>query len=161
MIYSNSSTRRQDRLLDENAAYELLKKGEYGVLSMQAEKGGAYSVPISYVWDEKESVYFHCATEGKKLRYIALCNKVSFCIVGQTNVIPEKFTTAYESIVLDCVAELGLSNEEKMKALELLIEKYSPNDKTKGMEYAKKSFNKTEIVKMKIIKWSGKCKNIS
>ena len=160
MIYSNNNIRRQDRLLDEQSANELLKKGEYGVLSMQAEKEGVYAVPINYVWDGKNAIYFHCALKGKKLRYINLSNTVSLCVVGKTNVISNKFTTEYESIILDCKAFVNIQKNERMKALELLLEKYSPTDKIIGMKYAEKSFSKTEIVRLNIDTWSGKCKRI-
>ena len=51
MIFSNDNIRRQDRLLDEERAMEIIKEGEYGVLSMQDAGGnGAYGVPINYVW---------------------------------------------------------------------------------------------------------------
>ena len=39
MEFNNSQIRRQDRLLDEERAMEIIKEGEYGVLSMQAEDG--------------------------------------------------------------------------------------------------------------------------
>lgn len=32
MKFDNGSVRRQDRLMDEERAYEILKQGEYGVL---------------------------------------------------------------------------------------------------------------------------------
>jgi nitroimidazol reductase NimA-like FMN-containing flavoprotein (pyridoxamine 5'-phosphate oxidase superfamily) len=160
MIYSNQDVRRQDRLLSEESAILLLKNGEIGVLSMQAENGGAYAVPVSYVWDGKGSVYFHCAKDGRKLRCIALCNSVSFCVVGRTNVIPDKFTTEYESIILECKAYTNLPSEERMKALEQILDKYSPADKTAGRKYAENSFNKTEIVRLDIEHWSGKRKTV-
>ena len=160
MIYSNADVRRQDRLLTEESAILLLTKGEYGMLSMQAENGGAYAVPISFVWDGVRSVYFHCAKEGRKLRCIELCNRVSFCVVGRTQVIPDKFTTEYESIILDCKAVISLPADERMKAFELILDKYSPEDKAAGMKYAEKSFDKTEIVRLDIEKWSGKCKTV-
>lgn len=158
MIYSNKNVRRQDRLLDEQSARKLLATATYGVLSMQAENGGGYGVPVSYVWDGKETIYFHCAHEGKKLRCIVLCNKVSLCVIGKTNVISDKFTTEYESIILEFNASVGLTEEERMKALELLLDKFSPDDKTVGMKYARNSFHKTEIVKLDIGSWSGKAK---
>lgn len=49
MNYNTESVRRQDRLLNEQAAIELLSGGEYGVLSLQAEAGGGYGIPINYV----------------------------------------------------------------------------------------------------------------
>ena len=45
--YDNTAVRRQDRLLDVARACELLRTGEYGVLSMQAEEGGGYGIPLS------------------------------------------------------------------------------------------------------------------
>ena len=139
MEFSNVKVRRQDRLLDEKSARELLASATYGVLSMQAENGGGYAVPVSYVWDGQETIYFHCATEGRKLRCIELCNKVSLCVIGETQVVSDKFTTGYESIILECIASIRLPEEERMKALELIIDKFSPKDKKVGMKYARNS----------------------
>jgi len=160
MKYTNESVRRQDRLLNEETARSILKQGEYGVLSMQTENCGAYGIPISYAWDEKHSIYAHCAHEGRKLRCIDLCNKVSFCVVGKTTVLPSKFSTEYESIVLCCSAHRGLPADERMKALMLLLEKYSPNDMEKGKKYAENSVEKTEIIRLDIIEWSGKSRTV-
>ncbi len=160
MIYTNSDIIRQDRLLEERSAKELLMNSEYGVLSMQSEDGGVYSVPLNYVWDNNESIYFHCAMEGRKLRCMDKYNNVSFCIVGITNVISDKFTTEYESIILECKAFRKLHDDERMKALELILDKYSPKNKVLGMKYAEKSFKRTEIVRLDIDKCSGKCKKI-
>ena len=77
MKYSNEQVRRQDRLMDEAAARRLLKEGEYGILSMQSEDGGGYGIPVSYVWDGGDLIYIHCAPEGRKLRCIDACAKVS------------------------------------------------------------------------------------
>jgi len=158
MNYTNANVRRQDRLLDEQSARELLMKGEYGVLSMLNEAGGVYSVPVNYVWDGERSLYFHCAVEGRKLRCIDTKNVVSFCVVGRTKVIAEKFSTEYESIVLECKAFRNLPEEEKMKAFRLILEKYTPDETVKGMQYAKDAFSKTEIVRLDIENWSGKSK---
>ncbi len=160
MKYTNETVRRQDRLLDEKSAVEILRNGEYGFLAMQSENGGGYGLPISYVWNERNSIYLHCSPTGRKLRCIELCNKVTFSVVGKTKVIPEKFTTAYESIILECNASINLPKEEKMIALELLIDKYSPNDKEIGLVYAEKSYDRTEIIRLDVLNWSGKCKRI-
>ena len=157
MIYSNSDIRKKGRQLEEKSARKLLKKGEYGVLSMLSEKSNIYGIPISYVWDGDKFIYLHCALEGRKLRGIDKNNNVSFCVVGRTNVISEKFTTDYESIILECQAYMNLDDEERMNALILILDKYSPNDKTVGLKYAEKSFKRTEIIRLEVKKWSGKC----
>ena len=46
MKYVNDRIRRQDRLMDEERAIELLREGEYGVLSMVSEDMG-YGIPVT------------------------------------------------------------------------------------------------------------------
>lgn len=161
MKFDNSQVRRQDRLLDEPQARELLAAGEYGVLSMVSPEGRAYGVPISYVWDGGEYIYLHAAPEGEKLRALDGCAEVSFCVVGRTHVVPDRFTTEYESIVLRCRARRGLPPEERMHALELLLAKYSPDDAAVGRKYAAGSFGRTEIVRLTVETMSGKCKRLN
>lgn len=161
MEYNNQDVRRQDRLLDETRAFEILRDGEYGILSMQSEDGnGAYGIPINYVWDRGNSIYIHCAPVGRKLRCIDTCPNVSFCVTGRSRVIPDKFTTGYESVVLQCTAHHSLHEAERMSALSLLLSKYCPDHKAQGIEYANKSFPRTEIIRLDIQKVSGKTKKM-
>ncbi len=160
MQYTTKKIRRQDRILEEKSALLLLKEGEYGVLSVQRETSGGYGIPVNYVWNEESSIYLHCAPQGRKLKCIDFCDIVSFCIIGRTKVIPEKFTTNYESIILDCVAVRNLEEKERMKALEQLVNKYAPNEKMTGMKYIEKSFYRTEIIRLDIVEFSGKTKSV-
>ncbi len=160
MNYIESEIRRQDRLLEYSNAIELLRNCEYGVLSMQAGDDGAYGIPVNYVWDDELSIYIHCAPEGRKLRCITSCDRVSFCVVGSTRVIPDKFTTEYESVVLACTAHTHLPEEERRRALSLLIGKYSPEYTETGLQYAEKSFHRTEVIRLDIVSASGKCKRV-
>lgn len=158
--YDETTIRRQDRLLSEQSAINLLHNGEYGYLSMVDEDDNAYGIPISFVWDGCNAIYLHCAPEGRKLRALATHSRISFCVVGSTHVIPDKFTTGYESLVIDCKASVGLPAEERRHALELLIDKYSFDYKEIGLKYAEKSFHRTEIIRLDIISMSGKSKQI-
>lgn len=158
MIYNNTDVRRQDRLLDETSALAILNSGEYGILSMIDETGKAYGVPLNYVWDGENYIYIHCATEGRKLRSIDKNPAVSFCVVGKTNVISAKFTTEYESIILECTAKRGLEPEIRMKALLLLVDKYSPGFQSSGKKSAENALKITEIIRLQIVNWSGKRK---
>lgn len=160
MNYRNENVRRQDRLLTETDAKLLLKNGEYGVLSIVDDNGNPYGVPISFSWDGEDSIYLHSALEGKKISSLQKNPKVSFTIVGMTNVLQEKFSTEYESIILECNAFLNLSIEEKMKGLILLVEKYSPDDIESGKKYAEKAIGETEVIKLLVLNWSGKGKKL-
>lgn len=163
MKYNNDNIRRQDRLLAEDEARELLCTGEYGVLSMISGTEGkarAYGIPVNYVWDGDDTLYIHCAKEGRKLRCIGQNACVSFCVVGQTHVVPNKFTTAYQSVVLECRAETGLSEDERRRALRMILEKYSPDYVEVGMTYAERSFARTEVIRLSALTWSGKSKRM-
>ena len=159
MNYDNSHVRRQDRLLDEARARELLATAEYGVISMVDLDAKPYGVPVNFVFDV-DCIYIHCATEGRKLDILEIHEEVSFCIVGRVNLLPSKFTTEYESVILTGEATIITDDEERMHALELLLEKYSPNDVKVGMKYAQSSFSRTEIIRIDIDTFSGKQKRV-
>lgn len=160
MKFDNRVVRRQDRLLEQERATALLRTAEWGVLSMRDEDGAPYGIPINYVWDGEASLYLHCAPDGRKLRCLDHEPRVSFTIVGRVNLLPAKFTTEYESIVLTATATRHLPDDEKRHALELLLDKLSPNDKEVGMKYATASFHRVEIIRLDIERWSGKRKQV-
>lgn len=161
--YENENVRRQDRLLDEQESMQIIQNGEFGILSMVENREndwGAYGIPINYVWDKNNCIYFHCAPAGHKLECTDIHPMVSLCIVGRTHVISSKFTTAYESVIIRGKLTRGLSLEERMSALTLLLEKYSADDKEIGMKYAEKSFHRTEVLRLEIENITGKAKKI-
>lgn len=152
--------RRQDRVLDNNRAIELLQIAEYGFLSLgESENGYAYGIPISFAYDKEENtLYFHCAPEGHKLDNLKRNNKVSFCVVGKTQPISEKFTTLYESVIVFGKANIYLSDEEKRISLRKLVEKYCPEHIELGETYMDKSFHRTFTFKIEIERITAKCK---
>lgn len=156
-FYDNTAVRRQDRLLAFDRALELLRNGEYGFLALGGESG--YGLPTNFVLCDT-SIYFHCAPEGEKLRRMALCDKASFCVVGNTAPQPGKFTTEYESVLVFGRITLVSDDTERMRALEFLIDKYSAEFKETGLKYAEKSFHRTTILRLDIDRLSGKCKKI-
>lgn len=161
MKFNNSKVRRQDRLMDEPSAYTLLKDGEFGILSMvDAASGGGYGVPLNYVWDGNDSIYIHCAPDGEKLNNLRANPEVTFCIVGKRRLIPEMFTTEYESIMLKGTAHCDLPAEERMRALHAVVEKFSPEHLPLGYKYSEKSFHRVEVIRVDIREWSAKCKHV-
>lgn len=153
--------RRQNRILeDQNRIEELLSTSEYGFLSLGTTSDGyGYGIPISYAYDnETNSLYFHCAMEGQKLDIIKENSKVSFCVVGNTRPIAEQFTTLYESVIAFGKVETAMSDEEKRKALRLLVQKYSTGHETLGENYIDKSWNRTFTFKIVIEHLTAKAK---
>ena len=161
MEYANNDVRRRDRLLSEERAVELLSTAEYGVLSLVDEGEMPYGIPVNFVWDGNKSLYIHCAPVGRKLRIIERNPNVSFCIVGRVNLLPMQFTTEYESVVLRGTAHIGLTDEEKMHALMLLVDKMSPEYRELGEKYSQKSFHRVNIIRIDVEEFSGKRKYVN
>jgi len=136
--------RREDRQITNNEAIEILNKGEYGVLSMCTTDNQGYGVPLNYTFTDN-ALYFK------------INNKVSFCVVGKTQVIPAKFGTLYESALVSG-SILDVEGAEKQDALMLFIEKYSPEYITEGKAYIESFYSRVHIIKLSIESISGKAR---
>ncbi|WP_019849975.1 pyridoxamine 5'-phosphate oxidase family protein [Desulfitobacterium sp. PCE1] len=146
--------RNKKRQLKLEEAKELLINGEYGILATNGENGYSYAIPLNYVY-VNDKIYFHCAIEGHKLDNIALNNKISFCVVGKTELAPEKFTSKYESVLIFGRAFIA-DEDEKKKALIGLINKYSSGYEKQGGKYIDRSIQDTCVVKIEIDQITGK-----
>jgi len=151
----NYEMRRSDRKTTEKEAIEILIKCSYGVLSTISDSGYPYGVPVNYIYDNG-CIYFHCAADkGHKLKNIESNPNVCFTVVGNEMIIPEKFTTSYESVIVFGTAE-KINGVNKQTALERIIEKYSPDFKENGLEYITKAFEATDIIKITPLQITGK-----
>lgn len=147
--------RRKDRATDRTEAEAILAKGEYGILATIGEDGYPYGVPISYAVDQ-EKIYFHCAkASGHKNLNLEYSDKVCFTVVGATEVLPSEFATRYESVIVFGKAKVA---EDKMRGLEKIVEKYSPDFKPEGKAYAERAFKAVELYEIQIEKITGKAR---
>ena len=106
-------------------------------------------MPISYVYYEK-CIYFHSAKVGHKIDNIKNHEKVSFNVVGDTEVLPSKFSIKYEIVIAK------IDGEEKEMALLKLIEKYSPEFLQEGKLYISRAKDATSVMKISIEHMTGK-----
>jgi len=148
--------RRKDRAITEEEAIALLNKAEYGVLSTVSENGEPYGVPLNF-WVIDHCIYFHCAVEGQKIDNIQQNKSVSFCAVGNTQILPDKFATKYESVIVSGKAE-EVIDMNKQLALEGLLHKYSPEFIDRGIKYIEDLNEKTRVFKITIHKLTGKAR---
>lgn len=119
--------RRKKQQLTKEACDEILSCGTSGVLALSGDGGYPYAVPLSYVYSQGK-IYFHCATSGHKIDAINQDPKASFCVIGQDQVIPEKYTTCYRSVIVFGTVRILEDDQEKMDAVKILAEKYSPHE---------------------------------
>lgn len=147
--------RRHEKQMTKNDALELLEKGEYGVLSLVGDDGYPYGVPVNYVY-KNGFIYFHSASEGHKVDRLRENSKVSFCVVGDTEVLPSEFSTKFESIIVFGKVKEVVAEEDKRTGLFAIIHKYSFKFMDKGRKYIEDDYEKAKLYKIEIEHFTGK-----
>lgn len=124
--------RRFKQQLPHGECEEILKKNSSGVLALSGDDGYPYAVPMSYVYSDGK-LWFHSALTGHKVDALRRCPKASFCVIDRDDVIPERYTTEFKSvIVFGTVREL--TGEEFLSAIRQLADKYAPLQGTEPRE---------------------------
>lgn len=117
--------RRASQEMPREACDDVLRRGTSGVLAVAGDGGYPYAVPLSYAWDEGRIV-FHSARSGHKLEALRRDPRASFCVVDQDQVVPERFTTHFRSVIaFGTVRELTEAGEKRDAAV-LLARRYAP-----------------------------------
>jgi uncharacterized protein len=148
--------RRKDRAITNDEAIAVLNKAEFGVLSTVSPDGKPYGVPVNFCVID-DCIYFHCAVEGQKIDNIEKNKSVSFCAVGNTEILPDKFGTKYESVIVSGEIEEAFEKDKQI-ALEGMLKKYSSNYFEKGLEYIETLKEKTRVFRISIKKLTGKAR---
>ncbi|MEY8231675.1 pyridoxamine 5'-phosphate oxidase family protein [Oscillospiraceae bacterium 50-16] len=118
--------RRKKQLLSQEETAAVLARGSSGVLALAGEDGYPYAVPLSYVYDGGR-LYFHCARSGHKLDAIRRCEKASFCVIDQDQIVPEEYTSYFRSVIAFGRVRILEDEGEKRAAIEKLALKYAPD----------------------------------
>lgn len=149
--------RLHQRQVSRAEAEEILRVGQYGILSLSTDNDYGYGVPLSYVF-QGNSIFLHCSPEGKKLTLLRRNNKVCFCVVAEAEPLAHKFSMKYQSAMAFGQAVEVEDANEKLTALMALVRKYysDPEDLDKGREYAAASLEKTLVLRIDIDHLTGK-----
>ncbi|SMB79405.1 hypothetical protein SAMN00017405_0755 [Desulfonispora thiosulfatigenes DSM 11270] len=170
--------RRKDREMNTKFAQNVIDGANFATLSMIDNVGLPYGIPISFVRDG-DIIYFHSALEGKKVDILKKNPLVSMSFVGKVEV-PQLFTqdeiksliaenkfsllarkvytTEFESTIVSGKTSLLVNKEEKIKALRLICQKYTPNYMDYFSYAIESSLNHTLVYRLDIEKISGKRK---
>ena len=65
---------------------------------------------------------------GHKIDAIARCDKASFCVIAQDDIVPDEYTHLFQKRIAFGRIRIVGDEEEKRDAIELLAAKYSPED---------------------------------
>lgn len=148
--------RRERQELGKEACEGVLLRNTAGVLAVLGDGGYPYAVPLSYVY-QNGAVYFHGATSGHKLDALQACPKVSFCVVDQDEIVPEKYTTYFRSVIAFGQARVLTEAGEIQTAMEALGRKYAPQESEEHLQKEiAGSAPRTAVVKLSIEHMTGK-----
>lgn len=147
--------RRKAQAIEERECIEILNSATSGVLAVLGDEDYPYAVPVSFAYSNG-SIYIHGAASGHRRDAILHHDKASFCVIDTDDVIPEKRTSAYRSVIAFGRAEILEDPGEKRKALLLLGDKYSSGYEKETDEEIALELNRTCITKLRIEHLSGK-----
>lgn len=151
--------KRKERQLSAELTEKILNKCTSGVLSVIGDDGYPYGVPVSYAYSDGK-IFFHCAKEGHKVDAIKNNPKVSFTVIAQDDVIPEKYGTDFASVIAFGKASFVEDPEEMLRSHIPIIEKYSNEYYDGGIEYFNKAKAAMRMVKIDIEHITGKGKGV-
>lgn len=147
--------RRIRQQLSEEDSITILEKATSGTLALLGDNGYPYAVPISYVYADGK-LYFHSALSGHKVDAIRNCDKASFCVIEQDNVVPEKYTTYYRSVIAFGRIHVIEDENEKMETARLLGNRYNPNDEESLQKELEHGFARMLMIRFDIEHLTGK-----
>jgi nitroimidazol reductase NimA-like FMN-containing flavoprotein (pyridoxamine 5'-phosphate oxidase superfamily) len=147
--------RRKDRKMSREFAEGIIDRSVYGAMATVGSDGLPYSVPLSFVRDGAW-LYFHCAQEGYKIDNMKNQTRVSVTFVGDVIIPPTDFTVGYESAIVSGSAGEVTDRDEKIHALRLICERYTPANMAAFDEAIEKSLDNTGVWKIRIDEISGK-----
>lgn len=171
--------RRIDREMSREFGKQVIDRARFGTLSMIDKNGEPYCIPLSIVRDEN-TLYFHSAADGKKVRLFECNPRVCIAFVGKIK-IPENytaeqlqeiakdetkaallissvFTTEYESALVEGRVELVEDENVKIKAMRLICEKYTPSKMGYFDMAVKAGLGRAHVYKVEIFEISAKRK---
>lgn len=147
---------RKDReITDPDVLKRILKSAKYVTVALCLDNE-PYLVSLSHGYDEERScVYFHCASQGKKLVYAKGNNRVWGQAVEDYGVV-EECDYAYASVHFSGRLFIVADPEEKRHAMEVLVRQVSPNPEAKLAKIKPEKLAATTMGRIDIEGMTGK-----
>ena len=147
--------RRKKQQMSEEACAAVLERGTSGVLALEGDDGYPYAVPLSYVYRDGK-LFFHSAAAGHKIEAIARSEKASFCVIDQDQIVPEKYTTFFRSVIAFGRIRIVSDPVEKRAAIDELALRYRPGHDQERAAEIDGAMNRLCMLEMTIDHLSGK-----
>ena len=126
------------------------------------DEGRPYIVPMNFAFEVVDGIaylYFHCASEGRKIDIIGkngdACFEAdrSFKLMKSENAC--RWSNTYESVMGEGTMDIVDDHEQKVHALDLLMKRYGYEGRP---HYDKAEIEKVTVLRMTVSFLSGKSK---
>jgi nitroimidazol reductase NimA-like FMN-containing flavoprotein (pyridoxamine 5'-phosphate oxidase superfamily) len=118
-----------------------------------------YIFTVDFAWDQQaRELWFHCATEGRKIKMLQANPRVCITVVEDRGYIDGECDHAYRSLILEGNAHVVTDPSEKRRALELLARKHESHPEAILARFAgnEEAVSKVGIVRVSVDSVSGK-----
>lgn len=155
-----NAMRRKKQQLPIAECLNILSDCTYGVLALSYDDE-PYAVPLNYIFiksDREDSIgdiYFHCALEGLKTDILHKNDIASFCVVSESEVDPDTFSTAYKSVIAFGKISF-LKGEDSYRELYALGDRFNPGAHDAIEKEIAIFASKCYVLKMSIDQLTGK-----
>jgi len=148
--------RRKDReITNNNHLKGALKTASYITIAL-CKNNEPYLVSLSHGYDKKKNcLYFHCASNGKKIDFLKSNNKVWGQAV-QVYRVKEQCDYDYTSVHFKGKIFLIKNLSEKQHAMQVMIRQRSPNPEEYMKKVLAENLSKTTMGKIEINYITGK-----
>lgn len=144
--------RRKDRELTAREDFERILHANKVCRVAMTKDNIPYVVPMNfgYEWDgDRLILYFHCATEGKKIEFLTANNRVSFVIDGDHALIQAgkacDYGYRFASIMGEGFASFPEDEKTKTHALDKIMEHQTGKS---GFTYSENILHRTKILQI-------------
>ena len=118
--------RKEKEITDNKEILDIIKKGKFTSISM-CKENEPYIITLSYGYDQiKNALYFHCATEGQKIKFIESNPYVCGTVI-EDNGYEDECGQAFRSIVYRGRIAIITEIEEKKHGFAILIDHLEKN----------------------------------
>ncbi len=146
--------RRSKQLLAQEDILAVMNRATNGVLACLGDQNYPYAVPLSFVYFNNK-IYFHSAKTGHKIDAINNNPRVSFAVIDEDTIVSAEYTTYFRSVIAFGKARIA-EGDERLKAFEALVEKYSGDQPAEAKHKEVTECTKAYIIAIDVEQITGK-----
>lgn len=146
---------KANRQLSPEDTLAVLKRGDYGTLSVNGDDGCPYATPVNYIV-VNDTVYIHSAPYGYKVECLQKDAKCCFSAIVSAQIVPSKITATFESVVITGKVTFVEDKAEKRAALEAFVTQKHPGYEEIGFKMIEKQIDKTAVLRIDVQEMTGK-----